>query len=105
MALRRERPGSRTGVRSPSFLHPVPDWPPALDEDASLRSGLAALAPAARRQLRDVLRWPDVRRDALLRSLVGRVDTEPLCQLLAVAGVDEVARLRLLRAIRDVSET
>jgi hypothetical protein len=38
----------------------------------------------------------------LLRSLVGRPDAEPLAQLIAIADTDMVARLRLLRAIRDL---
>jgi hypothetical protein len=41
-------------------------------------------------------------RDALLRSLVDRAATEPLAQLIAIADTDKVARLRLLRALRDI---
>jgi hypothetical protein len=78
------------------------DWPSAIDEDADLRSRLAALGPAALRELRDVLTWPQPRRDALLRMLVGRRGTEPVAQLIAIADTDTVARLRLLRAIRDL---
>ena len=78
------------------------DWPPLIDEDAGLRSKLGALGPAALRQLRDVLTWPQPRRDALLRALVGRRGTEPVAQLIAIADTDKVARLRLLRAIRDL---
>jgi hypothetical protein len=37
-------------------------------------------------------------RDGLLRLLVGRPDTEPLAQLIAIAETDKVARLRLMRA-------
>lgn len=58
--------------------------------------------PAALSQLRDVLTRPQTRRDELLRLLVGRRDLEPLAQLIAIADTDEVARLRLLRAIRDL---
>ena len=72
------------------------------DEDADLRSSLAALGPDALRELQDVLTWPEPSRDALLRSLVGRSGTEPLAQLIAIADTDKVARLRLLRAIRDL---
>jgi len=43
-----------------------------IDEDADLRSKLAALGPDALRELQEVLTWPEPRRDALLRSLVGR---------------------------------
>ena len=98
----RSRPGFRTGVGSPSALPREHQWPPELDEDAELRSGLAALGAPARRQLRDVLTWPEGRRDALLRSLFGRPGTEPLSQLIAIADTDTVVRLRLLRAIRDL---
>ena len=80
------------------------DRSPAIDDDAGLRSRLAALGPAALRDLRDVLTWPQPRRDALLRVLVGRRGTEALAQLIAIADTDTVARLRLLRAIRDLGE-
>jgi hypothetical protein len=73
-----------------------------IDEDADLRSSLAALGPDALRELQDVLTWPGPSRDALLRSLVGRAGTEPLAQLIAIADAAKVARLRLLRAIRDL---
>jgi hypothetical protein len=76
--------------------------PPEIDEDTGLCSGLAVLGPAALRELRDVLTWPQPRRDALLRSLVGRPRAEPIAQLIAIADTDKVASLRLLRAIRDV---
>jgi len=36
-----------------------------------------------------------------MRSLIGRAGAEPLAQLIAVADTDKVARLRLLRALRD----
>ena len=80
------------------------DWQP-FDEDAGLRSGLDALGPAALSELRDVLTWAQPPRDALLRSLVGRPRAEPIAQLIAIADTDEVARLRLLRAIRDIVRT
>ena len=72
------------------------------DEGADPRSNLAALGPDALRELHDVLTWPQPSRDALLRSLVGRAGTEPLAQLIAIADTDKVARLRLLRALRDL---
>jgi hypothetical protein len=74
-----------------------------IDEDAGLRSNLASLGPDALRQLQGVLTWPQPSRDALSLSLVGRAHFEPLAQLIAMADSDEVARLRLLRAIRDLS--
>jgi hypothetical protein len=73
-----------------------------IDEDADLRSSLAALGPDALLELQDVLTWPELSRDALLRSLMGRAGTEPLAQLIAISDTDKVARLRLLRAIRDL---
>ena len=74
-----------------------------IDEDADIRSNLAPLGPAALRELQDVLTWPGSRRDALLRSLVGRPEHEPLAQPIAMADTDKVARVQLLRAIRDVN--
>ena len=41
--------------------------------------------------------WPPFR-----MSLVGRPGSEPLAQLIAIADTDKVARLRLLRALRDL---
>jgi hypothetical protein len=73
-----------------------------LDEDVDLRSSLAALGPAPLRELCDVLTWPQPSRDALLRSLVNRPGAGPLAQLIAIADTDNIARLRLLRALRDV---
>jgi hypothetical protein len=74
-----------------------------IDEDADLRSSLAARGPDALRELQDVLTRPEPSRDALLRSLVGRPGVEPLAQLIAIAYTDRVARLRLLRALRDLA--
>lgn len=47
----------------PPHLRSVDD---VIDEDADLRSSLAALGPAALRELQEVLTWPEPRRDALL---------------------------------------
>ncbi len=41
-------------------------------------------------------------RDALLRSLVGRPEDQALAQLVAIADTDKVARLRLLRELRNL---
>jgi hypothetical protein len=97
---RSSRPGSRIGARS--RFAAAGERPPLNEEDADLRSGLASLGPAALRELREVLTWPEPWRDALLRMLVGRPGTEPLAQLIAIADTDKVAQLRLLRAIRDL---
>jgi hypothetical protein len=56
-----------------------------VDEDADFRSSLATLGPAALRELEDVLTWPEPSREALLRSLVGSADAEPIAQLIAIA--------------------
>ena len=98
------KPGPGIGARFPHpGLDPRPgELPQTIDEDARLRAGLAALGPVAVRELRDVLTWPEARRDALHRALVGRPGAEALAQLLAVATDDKVAELRMLRAIRDV---
>ena len=72
-----------------------------LDEDAELRSDLAALGPAYLRELDEVLSWPQERRDEFSRKLVGRPDQEDLATLLAMCD-DNVIRLRMRRAIRDV---
>jgi hypothetical protein len=67
-----------------------------LDEDADVRAHLAALGPAALDELRRVLQAPD--RTPVLRALTAR----PASALIAMADTDEVVRLRLLRAIRDL---
>lgn len=72
------------------------------DEDGGLRNDLAAIGPAGLRGLRAILNWPQERRDALLRSWVGRSEWAYLAQLVALADADNVSRLRLLRAIRDL---
>jgi hypothetical protein len=48
------------------------EFPSLIDEDANLRANLAALGPAALRDLEDVLTWSQTDRDAFLQSLVGR---------------------------------
>jgi hypothetical protein len=56
----------------------------AFDEDGDLRSSLAALGHDGLRERQDVLSWPELRRDVLLRSLVGRPEAELLAQLIAI---------------------
>lgn len=56
--------------------------------------------PAVRELQRLLTADPEVLNNAL-RALVARPDLSNLAQLLALASTDEVARLRLLRAIRD----
>jgi hypothetical protein len=48
------------------------------------------------------LEAPQTYRDALLRRYIARPQLADLATLIAMANTDEVVRLRLLRAIRDV---
>jgi hypothetical protein len=59
-----------------------------------------AKTPTHFAELQDVLTWPQRRRDEFLRSLVSRRHLEPLAQLIALA----LARLRLLRVLRDMTD-
>ena len=71
------------------------------DEDADIRSHLAALGPAALAELRRILEAP-ARRTEILRALTARPTSADLATLIAMADTDEVVRLRLFRAIRDL---
>jgi hypothetical protein len=73
-----------------------------IDEDADLRSNLAALGPGALGELETVLKAPQTDRDEMLHQMVARPDLGDLAQLIAMADADEVVRLRLLRALRDL---
>ena len=72
------------------------------DEDRDLREQLAAFVPDAIAELRRVLEAPSDYRTAVLRALTARPAYTDLASLIAMADTDEVIRLRLLRAIRDV---
>ena len=72
------------------------------EEDADLRSHLAAFGPDAIAELRRVLEAPSEYRTAVLQALTARPAYADLATLIAMADTDEVVRLRLLRAIRDV---
>ena len=72
------------------------------DEDADVRSHLAVLGPAALAELRRILEAPPTYRAGLLRGLVAEPAAADLATLIAMADTDEVVRLRLLRAIRDL---
>ena len=71
-------------------------------EDADVRSHLAVLGPAAQAELRRILEAPASRRTEILRALTARPASADLATLIAMADDDEVIRLRLLRAIRDL---
>ena len=72
------------------------------DEDADLRAHLAALGPDAIAELKRVLEAPSDYRTAVLRALTARPAWADLATLIAMADTDEVVRLRLLRANRDI---
>ncbi len=72
------------------------------DEDADIRSHLAVLSPAGLAELRRVLEAPSTYRTEILRALTARPASADLATLIAMADTDEVVRLRLLRAIRDL---
>jgi hypothetical protein len=74
----------------------------ALDEDADVRSHLVALGVPALAELRRVLEGPETYPTAVLRALTSRPGSAELATLIAMADTDEVVRLRLLRAIRDL---
>ena len=73
-----------------------------LDGDADVRSHLAVLGPAALTELRRILEGPSTYRTAILRRLMALPAASDLATLIAMADTDEVIRLRLLRAIRDL---
>ncbi len=73
-----------------------------LDEDADIRSHLATLARPALADLHNLLEAPETYRAAVLRALMPRPTCRDLATLIAMANTDEVVRLRLLRAIRDL---
>ena len=72
------------------------------DEDADIRSDLAALGPPALAELRRILEAPSPYRTQVLQALMARTTSSDLATLIAMADTDEVVRLRLLRAIRDL---
>ena len=58
--------------------------------------------PAALGQLRRIIEGPSTYRTEILRALTARPAAADLATLIAMADTDEVVRLRLLRAIRDL---
>ena len=67
-----------------------------------MREGLSVLPKAARAELGRVLNWAPEKREELLRQMVARPDLENLATLVAMADSEEVVRLRLLTALRDL---
>jgi len=74
-----------------------------IDEGANIREGLSVLPPEARAELERVLNWPSEKREELHGRLVGLPELEHMATLIAIANADPVARLRLLRALRDLA--
>ena len=73
-----------------------------IEEDWELRKALAACDPVWVHELEFVLNAPDTYREELRSLVVTRPNLAELGELLAVADTNEVVRLRLLRAIRDL---
>jgi hypothetical protein len=73
------------------------------EEDRILSEHLATLGPEALRELQGVLTAPQAYRDELLRLMVARPDLGDLAQLSRWPIPTRVVRLRLRRAIRDLS--
>jgi TfoX N-terminal domain len=72
---------------------------------ADLRSDLAALGPAALRELQDVLTWSEPFEGRRCRAHSGSGHPlELLAQLIAIADTDRIARLRLLRGHSATSD-
>ena len=76
-----------------------------LDEDRHLRQYLAELGPDVLQELYMVLVGPRTYRDKLHRRMIARPDLSDLAQVLALVNTDEAAKLRLLRALRDLGCT
>jgi hypothetical protein len=72
------------------------------DEEADIRSHLAVLGPAWLAKLRRILEAPSIDRTEILRALTARPASANLATLIAMGDTDEVVRLRLLWAIRDL---
>ena len=73
-----------------------------IEEDWELRRALTACDPEWVRELELVLNDPKADREELRRLVDTRPNLAELGELLAVADTNEVVRLRLLRAIRDL---
>jgi hypothetical protein len=76
-----------------------------LDEDRHLRQYLAELGPDVLQELYMVLVGPRTYRDKLQRRMIARPDLSDLARLLSLVNTDEAAKLRLLRALRDLGCT
>ena len=74
----------------------------SFDEDAEVRSHLAALGPAALAELRRIFEAPATYCTTVLQALTARPTSADLATLIAMADTYEVVRLRLLRVIRDL---
>ena len=73
-----------------------------LDEDRHLRQYLAELGPDVLQELYMVLVGPETYRHKIQRRMIARPDLSELARVLALVNTDEAAKLRLLRALRDL---
>ena len=76
-----------------------------LDEDRHLRQYLAELGPDVLQELYMVLVGPRTYREKLHQRMFARPDLSELGRLLTLVNTDEAAKLRLLRALRDLGCT
>jgi hypothetical protein len=72
------------------------------NEDANLRAALSTMDPEALADLQRIALGDDS--TAFYRALARRPDLAAITQQLAGSTSDEVARLRVLRAIRDIAD-
>ena len=72
------------------------------NQDADIRSDLAALDPVALSELGRIREVPSPYRTQVLQALMARTTSSDLATLFAMADTDEMIQLRLLRAIRDL---
>jgi len=72
------------------------------NEDADLRAALSTMGPEALADLQRIALGDDS--TAFYRALARRPDLAAITQQLAGSTSDEVARLRVLRAIRDIAD-
>jgi hypothetical protein len=73
-----------------------------IDEEADLRADLVALDPGALADLRRLLEGSREYGNTVLVAFIARPANTDLATLIAMADTDELVRLRLLRAMRNL---